>query len=271
MPSFLLSCLLSFFRCIKEVGHTIYTYIAMFFGLSFLGFICSLGLPIALVLVWFPVKWRVAATRQLVALGFTIYLWFLRVFCSVHIDFSELDVLKQQTGLIIVANHPSLLDAVLLLSKLPNATCVMKASLRKNPLLGVMAHLSGYISNEDSMRLVKQSCVELKNGAHLVLFPEGTRSQGLQINPFGQMAALIASRSGASLQTVFIRFSSSYLGKSGSLFQKPQLPLRIKVTLGSKFEPVGTIFELNQRLESHYREYFSDLAVNEFANGYLKK
>jgi 1-acyl-sn-glycerol-3-phosphate acyltransferase len=234
--------------------HTIYEYVAMFIGLSFLGFICSLGLPIALVLIWFPFKWRVTVTRHLIALGFTIYLWFLRLFCSVRIDCSALDALRQQSGLIIVANHPSLLDAVVLLSKLPNATCVMKASLRKNPLFGAMARLSGYISNEDSMKLVKQSCSELKNGTHLVLFPEGTRSDTLQINPFGQVAALIASRSGATIQTVFIRFSTSYLGKSGPLFQKPTLPLTIKIAIGTTYAPVSGVAELTERLESYYRE-----------------
>ncbi len=262
---------MQYWRFITGCLHTLYEYVAMFVGLSFLGFICSLGLPIALVLIWFPVNWRVFVTRRLIALGFTIYLWFLRLFCSVRIDCSALDALRQESGLIIVANHPSLLDAVILLSKLPNAACVMKASLRKNPLLGVMARLSGYISNEDSMRLVKQSCAELKNGAHLVLFPEGTRSDAVQVNPFGQVAALIATRSGAPIQTVFIRFSSSYLGKSGSLFQKPTLPLQIKVSIGSKFAPAAGVAELTERLESEYRAHFNSPPKNESANEYLEK
>jgi 1-acyl-sn-glycerol-3-phosphate acyltransferase len=253
-------------RLITEFLHTVYEYVAMFIGLSFLGFICSLGLPIALVLIWFPFQWRVTVTRHLTALGFSIYLWFLRLFCSVRIDCSALDALRQESGLIIIANHPSLLDAVILLSKLPNATCVMKASLRKNPLFGAMARLSGYISNEDSMKLVKQSCAELKNGAHLVLFPEGTRSDTLQVNPFGQVAALIASRSGATIQTVFIRFSTSYLGKSGPLFQKPSLPLKIKITIGSTFKPNSSVPELTERLESYYRKNFNDLTADESEN-----
>jgi 1-acyl-sn-glycerol-3-phosphate acyltransferase len=249
---------MQYWRFITGFLHTTYEYVAMFVGLSFLGFICSLGLPIALVLIWFPFKWRITVTRHLIALGFTIYLWFLRLFCSVRIDCSALNALRQQSGLIIIANHPSLLDAVILLSKLPNATCVMKASLRRNPLFGAMARLSGYISNEDSMKLVKQSCAELKKGTHLVLFPEGTRSDTLQVNPFGQVAALIASRSGATIQTVFIRFSTSYLGKSGSLFQKPSLPLTIKITIGATFTPVLGVPELTERLESYYRENLND-------------
>lgn len=253
---------MNYWRLIASWLHTLYEYVAMFFGLSFLGFICLLGLPIALVLIWFPFRWRINLTRRLIALGFTIYLGFLRLFCSVRIDCSALDALREESGLILIANHPSLLDAVILLSKLPNATCVMKASLRKNPLFGAMARLSGYISNEDSMKLVKQSCAELKKGSHLVLFPEGTRSDTLQINPFGQVAALVASRSGASIQTVFIRFSSSYLGKAGSLFQKPSLPLTIKIAVGSIFLPASGVLALTERLESYYRENLNNSSVD---------
>ena len=262
---------MQYWRLMRGWLHTMYEYVAVFVGLSFLGFICSLGLPIALVLIWFPFKRRVTVTRQLIALGFTIYLWFLRLFCSVRIDCLALDSLRQQSGLIIVANHPSLLDAVILLSKLPNAACVMKASLRKNPLFGAMARLSGYISNEDSMKLVKESCAELKNGNHLVLFPEGTRSDTLKVNPFGQVAALIASRSGATIQTVFIHFSTSYLGKSGPLFQKPTLPLTIKITIGSTFTPISGVPALTERLESYYRENMNDSPADESVTEYPKK
>lgn len=249
-------------RPLGSILHTVYEYVAMAIGLSFLGLICITGLPLALILLFFPKNWRIPASRKLIAFGFTIYLWFLRVFCSVRIDCSELDSLKGQSGLIIVANHPSLLDAVILLSKLPNASCVMKASLRNNPLFASMARLSGYISNEDPMKLVKQSCAELDNGGNLVIFPEGTRSNTLQVNRFGQVAALISSRADAPVQTLFIEFSSSYLGKSGPLFQKPTLPLRIKVSLGTQFAPILGVSEQTERLESYYRAYFNDAHVN---------
>jgi 1-acyl-sn-glycerol-3-phosphate acyltransferase len=242
--------------------HTCYEYVAMAIGLGFLGLICLFGLPLALVLICFPKKWRIPSTRHLIAFGFTLYLWFLRLFCSVRIDCSALDSVREQSGLIVIANHPSLLDAVILLSKLPNASCVMKASLRNNPLFAFMARLSGYISNEDSMKLVKQSCAELNSGGHLVIFPEGTRSNTLQVNRFGQVSALIAARADAPIQTLFIEFSTSYLGKSGPLFQKPTLPLHIKVSLGAKFSPALSVPEQTERLESYYRAYFNDASLD---------
>ena len=232
-----------------------YEFVAMFFGLAALWWTCVLGFPAALVLICLPEKWRIPLGRRLIAFGFTVYLLFLRAFCSVRLNSSALDALKNERSLTIVANHPSLLDAVILLSKLPHATCVMKASLRKNLLFASMSRLSGYITNEDPMRLVKQACAELQSGGQLLIFPEGTRTVDGVINPFSQMTGMIAVRAQAEIQTVFIHFSSSYLGKRDSLFQKPTLPLRIGLQLGQRFPCDVASNGLTERLESYYREH----------------
>lgn len=239
-----------------------FEYLAMAVGLTALLQICLLGLPAAVFLMCLPKSWRIPLGRRFIAFGFTTYLWFLRVFCFVRLDCSVLDTIRQQPSLIVIANHPSLLDAVILLSKLPNAACVMKAVLRSNPLFASMARLSGYISNEDPMKLIKQSCDELTLGRQLLIFPEGTRTITPPINPFGQMTALIAYRSNAVIQTVFIDYSTLYLGKSGSLFQKPTLPLVIKIRLGHQFESSAGSSALTERLESYYRESFNGSSSN---------
>lgn len=239
-----------------------FEYLAMVIGLGALCQICLLGLPAAVFLMCLPKAWRIPMGRRLIAFGFTIYLWFLRIFCFVRIDCAALDTIRRQPSLIVIANHPSLLDAVILLSKLPHAACVMKAILRSNPLFASMARLSGYISNEDPMKLIKQSCEELTSGRQLLIFPEGTRTITPPVNAFGQMTALIASRSNSAIQTVFIDYSTLYLGKSGSLFQKPTLPLVIKVRLGHQFESNGSSSGLTDRLESYYRGSFNGSFVN---------
>jgi 1-acyl-sn-glycerol-3-phosphate acyltransferase len=98
----------------------------------------------------------------------------------------------------------------------------------------------------------------LASGRQLLIFPEGTRTVTPPINSFGQMTALIASRSNSVIQTVFIDYSTLYLGKSGSLFQKPTLPLVIKVRLGDQFESSGSSSMMTERLESYYRESFNN-------------
>ncbi len=245
----------SFLQALPYCLRSGYEYVAMGLGLGALAFVCLWGLPFALCFLILPKKWRVPLGRRTIATSFTVYLWFLRVFCLVRLDCSALDKLQLEPSLIVVANHPSLLDAVILLSRLPRASCVMKATLKDNPLFGPVARFSGYISNENPMKLIKQACDALADGAHIVIFPEGTRTLEFPVNSFGQTAALIALRSSVPIQTLLINFSTPYLGKNWPLFRKPTLPLRITVQLGQRFEASDNKEMLTQKLETYYREH----------------
>jgi 1-acyl-sn-glycerol-3-phosphate acyltransferase len=68
------------------------------------------------------------------------------------------------------------LDAVLVVSRLPDAVCVMKHSLLGNFLLGPAARLAHYVRNDSLLRLVKTAEEQLRDGGQLLLFPEGTRT-----------------------------------------------------------------------------------------------
>ncbi len=241
----------------RSYFHVLYEHLAMGMGLGALAILCLAGLPFALLLLCLPAHYRVPLGRRLISRTLAAYLWFLKVFCRVHIDAGALDSVRKDRPLIVIANHPSLLDAVILLASLPQATCVMKASIKDNLLFGPMARLSGYISNENPMQMVRQACDALAAGTHVVIFPEGTRTVVFPVNPFSQTCAMIAIRSGAPVQSLFFEFSSAYLGKSWPLFQKPTLPLNIKLSLGSKFEAEKDRLALTERLESYYREYLT--------------
>ncbi len=76
---------------------------------------------------------------------FRIFLATLEIAGAWRLDLRELDRLKDAGPLIIAPNHPGLLDAVLVVSRLPNAVCVMKASLLRNFLLGPASRLARYV------------------------------------------------------------------------------------------------------------------------------
>lgn len=237
-------------RALFREGHA---SLAMLLGLGALALVGLLGLPFALALMCFPAAVRIPLGRQLISRSMTAYLYFLKIFCSVRIDDSALESLRLDRPLIIVANHPSLLDAVVLLARLPHAVCVMKGSLKRNILFGPMARLSGYVSNEDPMALIRQSCAELACGAQILIFPEGTRTLTFPLNPLGEATAVLAARSGVAVQALLVEFSSPYLGKAWPLFRRPELPLRITVKLGRKFAPLRDRTAFTDQLESYYR------------------
>ena len=233
---------------------TLYEHVAMFVGLFSLALFCLAWLPFAMLL--YPLLSRQtgqAVGRRVIMWAFAIYLRLLSALCSCRFELSELDQLRDAGPLIIAANHPSLLDAVLIVSRLPNAVCVMKSSLMDNLLLGSAARLARYIRNDGALQMIRCSREELHDGAQLVMFPEGTRTLQFPLNPLTSTLAMIARRSGAPVQTILLEFSSPYLGKEWPLWRKPDLPLRCRARLGRRFDAPTDYARFTQDLEAYFR------------------
>lgn len=175
-------------------------------------------------------------------------------------DASVLDPLRDTPGLIFVANHPSMLDALMLVARLPRSACVMKASLVHNPFLGPGARLARYIGNDSALNMVRMAVADLKAGGQLVLFPEGTRTTRLPINNFRPGFTLIAKLARAPIQTVFIDTDSPYLGKGWPLWRLPPLPVQFTVRLGRRFEPSADAQAQLGEIEAYFTQHLQPAA-----------
>jgi 1-acyl-sn-glycerol-3-phosphate acyltransferase len=71
----------------------------------------------------------------------------------------------------------------MIVSRLPNAVCVMKASLMDNLLFGAAARLARYIRNDAPLEMILNARQALHDGARLVIFPEGTRTANFRSIP----------------------------------------------------------------------------------------
>lgn len=177
--------------------------------------------------------------RAAIARGYRLFWWVAQRSGMLQVDAQALDALRADAGLIVVANHPSMLDALLLVSRLPASFCIMKASLMRNPLLGPGARLARYIANDTPSGTVRRAVQALKAGGQLVLFPEGTRTTSAPVNRFRPGATAIAARAGVPIQTVFIDTRSPYLCKGWPLWRLPPLPICFSVRLGQRFAPAA--------------------------------
>ena len=140
----------------------IYETITGVIGLSALAVICLGWLPFALLFNPLLSKARGQRWgRYMIMDGFRTYTNFLERFCRCRFDLSELDQLNGQGAMILAPNHPSLLDAVLILSRMPTAVCVMKASLMDNILFGAAARLARYIRNTTPLEVILGAREEL--------------------------------------------------------------------------------------------------------------
>ena len=173
-----------------------------------------------------------------------------------RLEAGSLDALRSVPGgLIIAANHPSLLDALMIVARLPRSVCIMKGSLMRNPFLGTAAGFAGYVVNDSIRTMVRTSIERLGEGCQLVAFPEGTRSPGPgQIHPFSRSISLIAVRAQVPIQAVVIETDSPYLGKGWPLWKLPPIPVRFRARLGQRFEPGDDVEQLSIRMEEYFRQ-----------------
>lgn len=237
-----------------------YEYVAMVVGLGLLALICLGWMPFALVLKpLLPQRIGQPLGRRFISGGFRVYLRLLELLCACRFDLAELDRLRGSGPLIVAANHPSLLDAVMIVSRLPNAVCVMKAALMDNILFGAAARLARYIRNDAPLQMILSAREALQQGAHLVIFPEGTRTSAFPVDACTPSAGLVASRTKVPVQTVLIEFSTPYLGKTWPLFRRPVLPLRCRIRLGRVFPPPADVQSFAAELEAYFR---SELGQN---------
>ncbi len=227
----------------------------MVIGLGSLAVLCLSWMPVAMLLhALLPAAFGQKLGRRVIMWAFRAYLQLLTWVCACRFELSALDKLRDAGPLIVVANHPSLLDAIILLSRLPNAVCVMKASLMNNPLFGSAARLARYICNDGPVQIVLQSRTVLQQGGQVVIFPEGTRTWHFPLNTCTATTGLMAKRAAVPVQTVVIEFSTPYLGKQWPLFRAPVLPLHCRVRLGERLSAQTDIHAFTSAMERELRQ-----------------
>lgn len=239
---------------ISRVVRTSYEYIAMCIGLVVFGVFCLAWTPVAMILrVLLPRTVGRIVGRRVISLGFRAYLSLLAVIRAYRLDLTALDALRDEPAMIIAPNHPGLIDAVLVLSRIP-ATCIMKGELARNPFLSAGARFAGYIRHDSLRGMIDRSVSLLRSGSHLLVFPEGTRTIRLPINSFIGSIGIIARLANVPVQTVIIDTDSPYLSKGWPLFRRPALPINFRIRLGRRFDPPQKTREFIRELEHYFAE-----------------
>lgn len=209
-------------------------------------------------------------SRDIVRFSWRFFLWCARILGVIkyeYVEFEKLDSRKDSSNShdsrIFIANHPSLLDVVLIIAKIRRINCVVKADLCKNPFLFAAIKASGYIPNTANEILLENSLSALNRGESLLIFPEGTRTKNSII--FHKAASYIAINAAQSLAMIFIKMRPRSLQKGEKWYhtQKMQynLILRdiwdLRSFAPSKQNPLR-VRDLHKNLSEIYKEEFKD-------------
>jgi 1-acyl-sn-glycerol-3-phosphate acyltransferase len=141
---------------------------------------------------------------------------------------------------VVVANHQSMLD-ILLLSRLPREMkWIAKASLWRVPWAGWMLRMSGDIpvhrgDAESGGEALSRARAYLERGMSVMVFPEGTRSRDGGLLPFKAGAFRLAADAGIPVLPVAVSGTAAGLPKGGPWVR----PCRAVARILEPIEPAG--------------------------------
>ncbi|MGE4497563.1 MAG: lysophospholipid acyltransferase family protein [Deferribacterales bacterium] len=107
---------------------------------------------------------------------------------GINTSFSGAERLKNAGGCLVVCNHMSYLDIIIMASLRP-FVFISSVDMHEKPFVGMMAELGGtyFVERRNASRLreeINELASLMKAGFAVMLFPEGTSTDGSKVLPF---------------------------------------------------------------------------------------
>ena len=152
--------------------------------------------------------------------GCLTFISLMRLFGLIRYRFDVESMIKAHPGHIVIANHPSLIDVVLLLAVNKKLCCFVKSAVWDNFFTGAVVKLAGFIPNH-AEQVVPMASAKLKAGENILIFPEGTRTKDDNIIRFKRGAANMAVAVNAPIMPVLINCYPRALKKGDKWYDIP--------------------------------------------------
>lgn len=201
--------------------------------------------------------------RWIIQNGFRLFVMIMQVTGVMRVKYYGLDELRK-SGNLVMANHPTLIDFVLLASAIPKADCFVKSALLDDWFKRWPVMLGGYIRNNQGAATMEKCQQSLDAGNNVIIFPEGTRTQPGMPVKFHKGAAQVAVRTQQNVTPVFIKTTWSNLHKGGKWYLAPKNQVKITLRIQADI-PIQPFLEARpdqpalaaRDLNSHLQQYFN--------------
>lgn len=179
-------------------------------------------------LLFIPQRRHPPIVRLYIHRGARLLFWVLQ---KIGLARVQIDLTRGPSGaVVVIANHPSMLDAMLLLSALPNAVCIMKRPLLRLPIIGGFARRAHYIPQTEAPELLQAAKEVLATGASIIVFPEGTRSTEEGMGRFKRGAARLALEARCPIIPIAILMEPVVLGRKWPFEHPPGAVIQYNAT-----------------------------------------
>lgn len=208
---------------------------------------------------------REKQVQRIIQYSFSLFCQTMKFTGAIDYQFDGSDKLSQDKNCLIIANHPSLIDYVLIASHLPQCDCLVKASIWHNPFMKGIVKAAGYIPNRDPETLLEECNKRLNNDNVLLVFPEGTRTTPGQKSKLQRGAAQIATRTQTDLRLVHITVTPNFLTKQMKWYQVPDVKPFFHLEVKGKIA-INTFIENNDSPTTAARQLNRYLSTALFPN-----
>jgi len=206
---------------------------------------------------------RALLARRVIRATFRFMVWLMRATQVLSVEVEGAERLAGG-GRLILANHPTLIDVVLLMALVEAGDCVVKGALSRNIVTRGAVRAAGFVFNDDGGEELLADCLRsVRTGNSLIIFPEGTRSSRTEPMRLQRGAARIAVHGALDITPVRIRCIPATLAKGEKWYQVPARRAHIHIAVGeaivvSPFIAAATNPALAARhLNRHLTDYFS--------------
>ncbi|MCP3940767.1 MAG: 1-acyl-sn-glycerol-3-phosphate acyltransferase [Desulfobacteraceae bacterium] len=194
-----------------------FSYIYSYCFIAFVGISSAVLFCIACIirLITAPFDRRRIVSNLFSAFWASLYIWCMPLWSVRVIDRDKLTMKKNY---VLVSNHQSQLDILVLYHLFFPFRWVSKAAVFKLPFIGWNMFLNGYIKlhrrDHDSIKSMMQTCENLlKNNISVFFFPEGTRSKDGLLRPFKPGAFILAKKTRVPILPVVLNHTKDALPK----------------------------------------------------------
>jgi 1-acyl-sn-glycerol-3-phosphate acyltransferase len=176
--------------------------------------------------------------RKMIQLAFRFFAGFMHHSGAISFSFAGAERLGRP-GQLIVANHPSLIDIVLMIAFTRDACCVVKREAWRNPAMVISVSAAGYVPNAPTDLMIERAAAVLSAGECLIMFPEGTRTVPHRAMHFHRGAASVALRAASVVTPVFICVEPPSLTKFMPWYRLPVPRAHFALRVGRDIDPVA--------------------------------
>ena len=204
-------------------------------------------------------RWGIC--QRIVSRAFRLFHAYMRVLRLLEVKLDEPSTAgfeaRPPGPLVVVANHPTLVDVTAILCSYDDRCCVVKASLMDNVFIGRLLRMCGHLrGGPEAMAgaaLMEEARRRFEAGFAVLVFPEGTRSPPGQLHPFRRGAFELAKRAGVPVWPLHLTCHPLALSKGLPFWKQPDRCACLRIHPGKVLPAPTNARETRRNVEGAVR------------------